>query len=291
MDDFYQTVERLPELRATGLRQRLGSTPLFHESETSLGHFRFSPSDDQLHLDEYEAFRADTHQQLLLPQTYFDWLNVTPHAGARLALRFPLGRRSRAWPSGRRGSVRVQHRMELSFKASSTWADAQSSLLDVDGLRHVVQPMMNYVFVPEPSDRPWELPQFDRDLHSLRLRPIDFPDYNSIDTIDSRNVLRLGVRNRLQTKRRRRGGRCVELGTVHRLAAGNGGARSHASTTCIPTSIESRARGCCWVPSCVMTPTSACSREVNHTISLLPNDRWSLTPMAIATSATGRRTN
>ena len=47
----------------------------------------------------------------------------------------------------------------------------------------------------------WQLPQFDRDLHSLRLRPIDFPDYNSIDTIDSRNVLRLGVRNRLQTKR------------------------------------------------------------------------------------------
>ena len=123
VDDFYQTVERLPELRATGLRQRLGSTPLFHESETSLGHFRFSPADDQLHLDKYEAFRADTHHQLLLPQTYFGWLNVTPHAGARLT---HYDSRSGGDPAlSQAGDVDrfvFNTGMALSFKASSTWA-------------------------------------------------------------------------------------------------------------------------------------------------------------------------
>src|SRR6185503_16006057 len=49
--------------------------------------------------------------------------------------------------------------------------------------------------------RPPELPQFDYELPSLRLLPIEYPDYNSIDSIDSQNVLRFGLRNRLQTKR------------------------------------------------------------------------------------------
>jgi len=35
------------------------------------------------------------------------------------------------------------------------------------------------------------------------LLPIDFPDFNDIDEIDSQNVMRLGLRNKLQTKRKR----------------------------------------------------------------------------------------
>ena len=277
VDDFYQTVERLPELRATGLRQRLGSTPLFYESETSLGHFRFSPADSQLHLDEYEAFRADTHQQLLLPRTYFDWLNVTPHAGARLT---HYGSRSGGDPAlGQAGDVDrfvFNTGVELSFKASSTWADAQSSLLDIDGLRHIVQPMMNYVFVPEPSERPWELPQFDRDLHSLRLRPIDFPDYNSIDTIYSRNVLRLGVRNRLQTKRLGEVDDVLnwELFTDWRLETEAHEARFND----VYSDLELKPRSWLLLGSELRyDPNERLLNEANHTISLLPNDHWSLT--------------
>lgn len=34
--------------------------------------------------NDYSAFRADTFHQLLLPKTFFGWLNVTPRAGGRL---------------------------------------------------------------------------------------------------------------------------------------------------------------------------------------------------------------
>src|SRR5262249_26873912 len=44
--------------------------------------------------------------------------------------------------------------------------------------------------------------QFDTEIPSLRLLPIDFPDYNAIDAIDSQNVLRLGLFNKVQTKRK-----------------------------------------------------------------------------------------
>jgi hypothetical protein len=58
------------------------------------------------------------------------------------------------------------------------------------------------VYVPNPSVPPSELPQFDTLFPATRLLPIEFPDFNAIDAIDSQNVLRLSLRNKLQTKRR-----------------------------------------------------------------------------------------
>jgi LPS-assembly protein len=45
------------------------------------------------------------------------------------------------------------------------------------------------------------IPQFDYQLPSLRLLPIEYPDYNSIDSINAQNVFRFELRNKLQTKR------------------------------------------------------------------------------------------
>ena len=53
----------------------------------------------------------------------------------------------------------------------------------------------------DPSTPPSQLPQFDSASPSLQLLPIQFPDYNDIDSIDSQNVIRFGLRNTLQTKR------------------------------------------------------------------------------------------
>jgi hypothetical protein len=73
--------------------------------------------------------------------------------------------------------------------------------LQVDGLRHLIEPSANYVFVPDPSTPPARLPAFDAEAPSLMLSPVDFPDYSSIDSIDTMNVVRFGLRNLLQTKR------------------------------------------------------------------------------------------
>ena len=40
VNNFQETVERLPDLKLTGLRQQLGTTPLYYESESSAGYFR-----------------------------------------------------------------------------------------------------------------------------------------------------------------------------------------------------------------------------------------------------------
>jgi hypothetical protein len=202
LNEFFETVERLPDVRLTGFRQQLGPTPLYYESETSAGYYRrrFAESTNNLAgTNNFSAARADTYHQLTLPHTFFGWLNVTPRAGGRFTYYS-----NDSGPGGTNDEVYrgvFNTGAEVSFKASRLWSHATNSLLALDGLRHIVEPSVNYVYVPTPNDRPPDLPQFDYELPSLRLLPIEYTDYNSIDSIDSQNVLRFGLRNKLQTKR------------------------------------------------------------------------------------------
>jgi lipopolysaccharide assembly outer membrane protein LptD (OstA) len=198
VNPFFHTVERLPDVKLTAVRQRLGISPFYYEGENSASYLRLRTAD---HLGaNYAAFRADSFHQLLLPQTFFGWLHVTPRAGGRFTHYGPT--------QGDGPTLSAQDRAvfntgaELSTKASRLWPGAQSKSWDVNGLRHIVEPSLNYVYVPNPTRQPSQLPQFDSELESLRLTPIDFPDYAAVDSIDSQNVLRLGLRNRIQTKRR-----------------------------------------------------------------------------------------
>ena len=198
LNDYSETIERLPDIRLTGLRHQLGDTSLFYENTSSVGYYQRQFADGVSH--RYSAFRADTHHQVLLPQTYFGWLNVTPRVGGRLTHYGEANGRDATTASHDRFVFNTG--AEISAKASRLFADAKSSWLEVDGVRHFVEPSVNYVFIPSPNRTPAELPQFDYELASPRLQSIEFPEHNAIDAVDSQNVLRLMLRNRLQTKRK-----------------------------------------------------------------------------------------
>lgn len=199
LNDFFQTIERLPDIKLTGFRQQLGVSPFFYEGENSAGYFRFQSAEGSL-TNDYAAVRGDTFHQLLLPQTLLGWLNVTPRVGGRMT---HYGETDGAGSTrGEQNRAVFNTGAEVSFKASRTWPGARNRLLDADGFRHIIQPSFNYAFVPSPSKAPRELPQFDTEIPSLRLLPIDYPDFNSIDSIDSQNAVRLTLHNKIQTKRR-----------------------------------------------------------------------------------------
>jgi len=136
----------------------------------------------------------------LLPHTFFGWLNLTPRVGGRFTYYGKASGPGATTEEVYRGIFNTG--AELSFKASRVWPGLHNPWLSINGLRHILEPSVNYAFVPNPTHRGTnELPQFDYQLPALRLLPIDYPDYNSLDSIDSQNVIRLGLRNRLQTKR------------------------------------------------------------------------------------------
>jgi LPS-assembly protein len=206
VNDFFDQVERLPDLQLTGFRQQIFNTPVYYESQSSVGYYeRYFAGTNTLFgatnntQADFEAMRADTFHQLLLPETFFGWLNVTPRVGGRATYYGPA--------NGAGGTNAETTRFvfntgaDVSVKASQLWPDATNSILDINGLRHIIMPSISYVYVPTLNDSPQQLPQFDTQLPNLLILPVEFPDYNDIDSIDRENVLRFGIRNTLQTKR------------------------------------------------------------------------------------------
>jgi len=91
--------------------------------------------------------------------------------------------------------------LEASFKLSAKYENIQSTFFGLDGLMHVIQPYANYSYVANMGLSPDEILQFDRLVPSTILPSLDFPQFSAIDSIDTSNILRLGFRNRLLTRR------------------------------------------------------------------------------------------
>ena len=75
VNNFFDQVERLPDVKLTGWRQQVLDTPVYYESESSAGYYRrmLAATNNALFATtngpnlDYPASRADTFQQLLLP--------------------------------------------------------------------------------------------------------------------------------------------------------------------------------------------------------------------------------
>ncbi len=200
LNNYYDTVARLPEARLTVLPVGLGPLPLQYESVNSTGFYERSFAETNgVAPPGYDAGRADSFHQLSLPLTFFGWLNVIPRAGGRMSYYTEAHGDGATTQDAWRGVFNTG--VEVTTKASALWEGVSSRFLELDGLRHIIQPGINYAYVPAPTRSPNELPQFDGVQPSFYPLPVSFPEYNSIDAIDARNVVRLGLRNKLQTKR------------------------------------------------------------------------------------------
>ena len=223
-NDFFEQTERLPEVVLDIKRHALFGGPIFYEGEAGIADLHRSFAEGS-GFEDYGTTRVDTFHQLLYPNTYFGWLSVVPRAGFRatyydqtrdlgktvfetsdnpLVPNFLLPDPTPTNPigHGEAGFRTVfDTGLEASFKLSRSWEDVQTRALGLDGLLHVVQPFTDFSYVHENGINPAAVLQFDRFEPSTQLRPIDFPQFTSIDSIASWTVWRLGVRNRLETRR------------------------------------------------------------------------------------------
>jgi LPS-assembly protein len=197
VNTFWETVERLPDVKFSALPQQLGISPFYYESESSAAYLRYRSADNLS--TNYAAFRGDSYHQFTMPKTAFGWLNITPRVGGRFT--------HYSEAEGKLIDYKEEDRWvfntgaEVSTKISQTWSGVRNDFWEIDGIRHIIEPSVNYVYVPDPNVEPKELPQFDSELPAFQPISILYPEYNSIDSIDSQNVIRWGLRNKLQTKR------------------------------------------------------------------------------------------
>jgi LPS-assembly protein len=225
VNPFFQTTERLPEFSWEVARTPLFNSPIFYEATTSAGYLReafpsiattvIAPGLPASPNPNYAAFRFDTFHQLTYPKTYFGWLSVVPRIGVRGTYYEPTGHFTQAdslfnntFPA--EGTVQSQGArtrfvfnagVEASFKLSRAYEGVQIRWLGLDGLRHVIQPYTNFSWVSNPTLKPNDILPFDRFIPSSQIPPIDFPQFVATDSIDHWTIWRLGLRNRLQTRR------------------------------------------------------------------------------------------
>ncbi len=169
--------------------------------------FNFDTSQD----GHYNAYRYDTYHEFSYTHQYFGFLNLTPRIGGRLTYYSDNNDNLDNFSttsSGQQvkythGFVRVAGDTGLAgdFKISRTWLDIKNANLGIDGIRHVIEPYFDSVYAPAPNVTPNQFRGFDDRLYSTQLQPLDWTDYNSIDSIDKQAVVRLGVWNKIQTKR------------------------------------------------------------------------------------------
>ncbi len=223
-NEFFSTTERSPEVVLDIKRHALFGGPIFYEGESGFANLRLQFPEGS-GFENYGTYRFDTFHQLTYPNTYFGWLSIVPRVGFRgtyYGKTWDLGSTTFVPPSnplvpdfilppptlanpvqfdGDTFRTVFNTGAEASFKISRTWENVQSRAFGLDGLMHVIQPFTNFSYVDENGANPTAILGFDRYQPSTQLRAIDFPQFTTIDSIDNWTVWRVGVRNRLETRR------------------------------------------------------------------------------------------
>lgn len=218
LNEFYTVTERLPELRVDFPRQTIPFLPgVLYEGETSFADLKMDwrefdkPRSPGLQYPaDYESYRFDTLHMFYLPILFGgDLFKFVPRAGFRLTYyentsdtdidsadlvsmyevddpdRVTVAKLLQNYDDEGGSTWRAASEIgaEFSTKFYRVWDQAKSEFWRIDGLRHIVQPFVNYTYIPEPSEERENLYFFDM-----------------ADRITEQNFARVGVKQRLQTR-------------------------------------------------------------------------------------------
>ncbi len=216
VNDFFTTVQKLPEGRLDIPRQEIiPGLNLYYQGSHSADYLRmnwarFDRRPENIHgrLKNYETGRFDSVNFLYFPLRT-DYFNIVPRAGLRMTGYTNTSRTKISHEDilkmniaadeeddyniavknyDDRGSAKfrliAEFGAEANTKIYNTWQNVRSDFWDLDGLRHVCEPYVNYTFIMDPTVDNDKLLFFDE-----------------VDRISELHFIRFGLRNRLQTRR------------------------------------------------------------------------------------------
>lgn len=213
---FDSVMQKLPEGRLDFQRQELFKN-IYYQGESSAGYYKMSWRDfdtartatNYVDPRNYSSGRFDTLHMFYYPFELFDAINLIPRAGGRftaytnsskqkidcddlnnilIANSLDGNPESDVVNYDNNGGSQYRFAGELGIEANTkiyrSWQNVKQSWLELDGIRHVAIPYVNYQFMPKPT--------VDRD-HLYY--------FDDIDRLEEQNFVRLGAVNRLQTRR------------------------------------------------------------------------------------------
>lgn len=139
--------------------------------------------------------RFHTYQEVSMPTDIGGWLHLTPEFGMGYSSYWAAN-----GPSSAFNRFLVHAGAEASLKFTRDFGDHRSSRWGLDGLLHVVQPYGRFSFL-NTDDLDNRFPFVDRETFSTRPRTLEPNRFTAVDSLRDWSILRLGVRNRLLTRR------------------------------------------------------------------------------------------
>ena len=203
-NDFILTQERLPELRFDLLPVPVFKTGAYHKASASYAQLRenFDLNAPAIRI-EGESDRYDLSYRIMRPISPTPWLTFTPLAGARVTGYdnqqldpFFLN----GTPVVRDNFTRDIYELgfDLEMRAFSSF-DTVNETWNIDGLRHIVRPVLRYRYYSDPDDLN-EIATIDRGVFDLDRPLLDLSDLRNIDSISERHLTRFGLENLFQTR-------------------------------------------------------------------------------------------
>jgi LPS-assembly protein len=212
LNDFYNGLNRLPEVSYDFMRQPIGTSLFYYEGQTAGAYLERVFAEGSAD-DDYSSVRFDTKNTLYRPAKALGFLTLTPRVGYRgtyysdtretvtftqtsttITTNFvadesgvtnavvttlsEVNSFDREQDAGSDYRNRVEVGLETSFKAFKAWDTPYGER------RHIAEPYANYTLVPEPNVTPANLYQFD-----------------AVDTLDEEHFILFGMRNKYQKKR------------------------------------------------------------------------------------------
>jgi LPS-assembly protein len=157
------------------------------------GDPRIATLEDQLLHTGFTRFH--TYHDFTLPLLIGDWFSLTPQAGAGYARYMAVD-----GPATSEDRTYLHAGAEMALKFSKNLGDFTNHRLGLDGLLHVIQPYVNWSLL-STNELDSTFPRVDRQTFSTQPPTLSPIRYTAIDDMQDWNIVRMGMRNRLLTKR------------------------------------------------------------------------------------------
>ena len=192
-NDFQLIGQRLPEIRLDTVPIEWFETGIY--GRTSAGFVQLIEKDPYGNFDKRETGRFHAYYGLSRPTALTEWLTAMPVAGGHIT-------HYTQTLSAKSDYTRLlgQIGLDLDARMHATW-NYQNKLFKIDGLRHILKPSIQYRYIPEAESGSGVIPKIDRyQTFESYLVPIDLGDKRNLDDLSESNVIRIGLRNLLQTR-------------------------------------------------------------------------------------------
>jgi LPS-assembly protein len=216
LNNFYQSDTRLPEITHDWIRQPFMGTPVLYESQSSFGFY-------EEHLADFQRDSLRNQADALLPgdprgdeidsmlaergfsrfHTYHEFslplkaghLNIIPRIGAgHTSYQSVLG------PDSSTSRTHLSAGIDFSTKLTSAYPSISSHKWGLDGVSHIVEPYASISWLAT-DELDSSFGRIDRLTPTTRPRSRHVGRFTAIDDLQDWGVLRLGMRNRLVTRR------------------------------------------------------------------------------------------